>query len=49
MNSDIEIGNSPKVTFFARVLLSGLVITAKTRYQWKDQSLLTLLLTNLLA
>ena len=37
------------ITFFASVILLGSVKISKTRYQWKDQSLLTLLLTNLLA
>ena len=36
------------VTFFVSVTLSGLLRVSKTRYRWKDLSLLTLLLTNLL-
>ena len=31
------------VTFFVSVTLSGLVRISKTRYRWKDLSLLTLL------
>ena len=36
------------VTFFVSVTLSRLFRISKTRYRWKDISLLTLLLTNLL-
>ena len=36
------------VTFFVSVTLSRMVKIFKKRYRWKDLSLLTLLLTNLL-
>ena len=36
------------VTFFVSVTLSGLVRISKTRYRWKDLSLLTLLRIDLL-
>ena len=49
VNSEIGSGFSPKtLPFFLSVTMSGLVRLSKTRYHWKDLSLLTLLLTNLL-